>query len=308
MAEIIEGPATTTDFLGFGIEQLLGGIHFNDRIRIIENIVLAAANNDEMALKWLEFYEYISRKAYHLDTNFMSNTFPHWLRVLYSQLPISRPTFMGTLPVLLKTRDWMLKRIIVGWTPEKNAQSCSIFFFLIDEQKKVLTHFLHSIDTDMHKEARERIPKLIREHTGPEFTPECLEQWIKYYPSMSDDIMQVLAKAWVRNGGWKFLNRYIKGSEYLDVYERAENVRCALGQSFSLLITKIIVTYDDPFSVHFVIHLAGDCTEGANCEKYIEICTNLRTLFEQHSLKTVRVEIMSKDGFKRHDLILFPPK
>lgn len=212
MAEIIEGPTVTDDFLEYGVEHIFGGIKPLDRVRIVETIFLNAAesNKDEVTLKWLNVYENVLRKVYPNDENFMSNNFPHWLRLLYNKLPMSNPTFMGGVPLFPKTRDWMLKRIIVGWTPEKNNQSCLIFFFLVDEQKKVLTHFLHSINTDMHKEARELIPELIRKHTGSEFTPVCLEQWIIYYSSMSDDIMQVLAKAWVRNGGWKKLPELLR--------------------------------------------------------------------------------------------------
>jgi len=306
VAEIIEGPVTTTDFLGFGIEHIFVGIQPNDYIKIIEKIFSAAvvANNDQVALNWLNIYENVSRKLKSDDKNFMSKTFPHWLQVLYNcQLSISKPSFMGNIPSFSKTRDWMLKRIIVGWTPEKNELSSSIFIFLAKEQKQVLDSFPSS---DIYRKERELIPELIRKHTGSEFTPECLEQWIRYYPIMPDDIMQVLAKAWVRNGGWKVLHRYIKGSEYLDVYERTENVRCALGQSVSLLATKIIVTYDDPLNVHFTIHLAGDCMDGISCEKYLEICANLQKLFEQCSLRIVRVEILNENGFQRHKSILFP--
>lgn len=209
MTKSLGVPITIDDALSFGMDKLFSGIPSRDRIKFIEDIFLAAVkiNNDEMALGWVEMYENESRKLYSEDENFMVKSFPQWLMGLYLQIPVSRPILFGVIPTVLKTKDWMLKRIIVGWMPELNNLSASIFDFLMKEQRRILATF-----SGVFKEPIECIPRIIREHTDSKFTPEQLEQWIERGSliNIPDNILQVLAKAWVRNGGWKKLPELLK--------------------------------------------------------------------------------------------------
>jgi len=215
--EIIEDSGTKNDFLHLAIDQVLSEVPSNDRVKIVENIFLAAANtSDEIALKWLEIYKDVSLRVNLTQDNFMVDVFPHWIKCLYLQTPNLKHTVMGLIPILKKTRTWMIEKIIIGWRPEPSPLGYELFSFILKEHRWVLEVFGSSVD--FHKEERDRIPKLVKEHTGSEFTPEHLEKWMKYYP-IPDDIMQVLAKAWVRNGGWKQLPRYFAGKLILDALE-----------------------------------------------------------------------------------------
>lgn len=261
MGSISEGPVGADDVLSFGIDRIFAGISLHDRIKLIESIFLASAeaNNDQVALKWLEIYEDTSCKA-HPDENFPVKVFPEWLIILYDKLPVHLPALFATIPATPKVKVWMLKKIIVGWTPEFNSQSASIFQFLIKAHQQVL----HLLPYD--KEAVGWIPKLAKEHTSPEFTPEQIERWIEYDSRIPDDILQVLAKAWVRNGGWKLLREYQRSAKFTAAYVQAGLARDRILNKIKEGLNKSItfegfLPRDSAYRPHFYFAINVDLDE-----------------------------------------------
>ena len=285
--EIIEDSGEKNGFLNLAIEQVLAEVSPNDSIKIVENIFLAAVNtnSDETALKWLKIYQDVSLKASLTKENFMTEVFPRWLIYFYKQIPNTKPTFLGPVSSVPKTKTRMMQHIIAGWGMEPSLLGYEIFSFLLKEHKRALEVFGHVYS---YKEERERIPKLIKEHTGSGFTPEHLEKWMKYSP-IPDDIMQVLAKAWVRNGGWKSLLSHFKAQDCLKMLEEAEYIRSSMVSGQDMFIRGRVNLVHLPCEPHTVrFHILYDCELGERCALFMRVCERVKKLF----ITTVAEEII----------------
>ncbi|MDP3769554.1 MAG: hypothetical protein U1A23_03845 [Candidatus Sungbacteria bacterium] len=249
-AHIGKKPAKTKtqkgDLLTQGIKKLLESMTPEKRVERIKDIIAdyVAKFEDEPVLSWLKILqnEYETQSAKSEDPWKLLPqkeagliSFRSYLRELYWELPsiqtIGDPwasysyNFKGT-PVMAFpiTRKWMLERIIAEWESDPNQNSISTFRFLIAACNPLSKDFpprKGESEYELRARGRNLIPaekkmiwELIKNHTGSTFFPGILETWMSL-PLVPHEIQQILAKAWVRNGGWQALPRILKRSDIL---------------------------------------------------------------------------------------------
>lgn len=233
-----------------GIEKLLESMSPEKRVERIKDIIAdyVAKFEDESVLAWLKILlnEYETQS---LNKEAGLICFRVYLRELYWKLPSSKVYVHIPFIAFPIAKKWILEHIIAEWEPNPNQHSISIFRFLIaacNPLHRVVPPREGESEYELKARGRELVPaekkmiwELIKNHTGPAFLSGTLEVWMRL-PWVPHEIQEILAKAWVRNGGWQELPRVLKRSDIFGLTaaeDYSSGAKMALHRWFEPLLT-----------------------------------------------------------------------
>lgn len=235
----------------------VGQPHVSESLDVIEKLVLSAAKNhrDDLVVKWLGVCEQIACNTLPPVNDVSVNCFDERLRSLYWRLPqvksVSVPPAGNIVyyATLLKAKEWILKRVIKGWYPERIPASIKTFRFLLAvyaPTKERLALCGTGTETAIqeaegtNREIQTIVIDLIRRHTDAAFRPEAIEAWLSA-EDIPSEIAEVLLHAWARNGGWLLMQQHLRNKNILVPFKPEERSEAAckflenLGQAVAAL-------------------------------------------------------------------------
>lgn len=226
-------------FLDSIADHLFTALSPGEQINKLKEVFSLAiqSRNDESALAALKALE----KVHHAEAmggSFMVNgqMLSSWVKEVYWLLPDAEKVgtkyndFHGRHDdvfgaTLIKTKMYIISRIIFEWQPEEfTKSSINAFRFLIaafeprpKERGRIEGESAHEEKARGRKvfiEEKEGILQMIRKHLMWQRDPECLNFWIKQ-PAVPKDIQNILIVARARNGGIFLAERDIRYGEIL---------------------------------------------------------------------------------------------
>lgn len=206
--------ADQKDFFVEGAAELLRSLG-DSSIETVRKIILKTAtqnSKDDAVLQWLKI----------IGETGPQPTFQDWITSLFWDLPHDSKGF-ASFP---KSKEWILRKVIEDWKPERFPEtSIRAFLFLLAVYEPTKDHlkacqapefiqktYENSWDSQCWTyQTRRTILELIRDYTGPQFTPKAIEEWLTF-PYIPIDIAEVILHAWVRNGGWDRYQAMVRAS------------------------------------------------------------------------------------------------
>lgn len=209
----------------------------SEGLGMVEQCIINAAEkyDDELAVQWLGILEEIVTKTLPPVNDVSLNDFGKRLQNLYWHLPqVKRVPFPPAgdavyYATLLKAKEWILRRVIKNWCPQKIPASIETFRFLLavyapTKERLELCRAPEAVIQEAegtNREIKTIVIDLVREHTDAAFGPVFIEEWLSA-EDVPSEIAEVLLHAWARNGGWLLMQRHLRNKKILEPFKPEE--------------------------------------------------------------------------------------